>query len=173
MVEPTLRPNVLGDRGGSPHEASHATTILRIDRYGLRFCAHRSVRTTIRVVDLDVASAAARPRPSVSGLAALHRAATGLGVAAAACALLGSVWTDGLRLAFPFLILGSLRWLHDSDDRRHGPAILSAAAVALAVVVGVAVLFRHAPPDFAHDVAGAALGALAGSQIYAAVTRRA
>ena len=132
-------------------------------RYGLRSAG----------MDLDVAAEQARPRVAVSGIEALHRAATGLGVSAAMLALVGLVWREGLEGAFPLLIFGSLLWLHESDDRHHKSAALAAGAVALAVVVGVAVLFRHAPPDFSRNVAGAALGAMAGSQIYAAVTRRA
>ncbi|WP_250010001.1 hypothetical protein [Actinoplanes sp. M2I2] len=121
----------------------------------------------------DVVAEQAQPGLAVSGGAALHRAATGLGVSAAMFALVGLVWREGLEGAFPLLLGGSLLWLHESDDRHHTSAALAAGAVALAVVVGVAVLFRHAPTDFSHDVAGAAVGAMAGSQVYAAVTRRA
>ncbi|MEV6595561.1 hypothetical protein AB0M36_01700 [Actinoplanes sp. NPDC051346] len=123
-------------------------------------------------MDLDVAADRARSQAAVSGRVAPHRAATGLGVCAALFALVGLIWRDALELAFPLLILGSLRWLYQSNDRRHRSAILAAGAVALAIATGIAVLFQHAPTDFSRDVAGAALAAWASSQAYAAITRR-
>ena len=52
-----------------------------------------------------------------------------------------------------------------------GVGVGETAAAADVVAAGV-VLFRDAPQDFSRDVAWAALGALAGSQTYAAITRR-
>ncbi len=130
------------------------------------------VRATIRLMELDVVSVRARPGSAVSGFVALRRAATGLGVSAAMVAIVGLLWREGLDLALPFLVAGCVQWLHEPDDRHHRAASWIGGAVTLAVLATGVVLFRDAQQDFSHDVAWAALGALAGSQTYAAITRR-
>lgn len=129
------------------------------------------VRATIRLMELDAAAGRVRPGSVVSPVVALRRAATGLGVSAALVAVVGLVWREGLDLALPVLVAGCVQWLHEPDDRHHRSASWTGGAATLAVVAAGVVLFRDAPQDFSRDVACAALGALAGSQTYAAITR--
>jgi FtsH-binding integral membrane protein len=103
---------------------------------------------------------------------ALFRAATGLGVVAALVALVALIWHEVLDLAFLLMLLGSVNWLHEPEDRHSRVAIVIAGALSFVVGICAAVLLRHAESGFSRDVACTAIGALAGSQVYAAVTRR-
>lgn len=110
-------------------------------------------------------------RRAVSGHAALLRAATGFNVGTAVVCLLALMRREVLDLALVLLLLGSIRWLHEPDDAHSGAATVGGGAVSLVVGIGAAVIWRQPGAGFARDVAFAALGTLAGSQAYAAVTR--
>ncbi|MEU8284061.1 hypothetical protein AB0C01_06955 [Micromonospora sp. NPDC048905] len=117
----------------------------------------------------------ARPdveRLPVSGRDALFRSATGFGVSVAIVSFVALVWPDAVELALSSILISSVGWLHESKDHRHRVAAVVSGGLSAVVALGAVILLGGGPPDFSRDVACAALGVLAGSQIYAAITRR-
>ncbi|HEX8343777.1 MAG TPA: hypothetical protein VF657_03385 [Actinoplanes sp.] len=123
------------------------------------------------VVEADPAVESSRQRPAVASLDALRRAVSGLGICAVMIAVCSLVWREVLDLALTFMIAESVYSLYNSDDRHRRAALLAGGVVAVVVGVGLSLLLEQ-ETDFARDVACAGLSALAGSQVYAAVTRR-
>ncbi|MEV0811397.1 hypothetical protein [Micromonospora sp. NPDC050200] len=123
-------------------------------------------------MDQDVVARPGVERLPVSGWDALFRSATGFGVSVALVAFVTLVWHDAVDLALPSILMSSVGWLHESKDRRHKVAAVVSGGLSAVVAVGAVILLGGGPPDFSRDVACAALGVLAGSQIYAAITRR-
>lgn len=100
---------------------------------------------------------------SVSGWVALRRAVIGAGLAAAACLAITLLGHPITRFLDATILIWAIVALYSGDDRHCRVAAASAAIIAALIWLGAATL--HAGP------AGAALGALAGSQVYAQVTR--
>jgi hypothetical protein len=115
--------------------------------------------------------AVAADREPVPGRTALTRAITGIGLGTAFIALLGLAWPDALAYAPVTLALGAVQWLHEPTDRRSGAAVAAGGATVVIVSVGSAVVLQAVDTSLARAVACVALGAIAGSQVYAAVTR--
>jgi hypothetical protein len=126
----------------------------------------------VSTVERGVVDEPVEERRSVSGHAASLRAATGFGVWSVLITVSALVWREVLDLALGFLLLGSIWWLHKSDDAHSRAAAVVGGGVSLLVGFGAAAIWRQPEADFSRDVAFAALGVLAGSQAYAAVTRR-
>lgn len=108
----------------------------------------------------------------MSGWDALIRSATGFGVSVALVAFVSLIWHDVVDLALFLILMCSVDWLHESKDRHHKVAAVVSGCLSVVIGVGAVILLGGGPADFSRDVACAALGVLAGSQIYAAITRR-
>jgi thiol:disulfide interchange protein len=111
-------------------------------------------------------------RPSVSGHAALLRAATGLGVSVVLISFVAFVWHDVVELSLGLMFLGSVHWLHEPNDRHSKAAIVVAGGLSLVIAVGAVALLRDTQAEFSRMVGCAGLAALVGSQVYAAISRR-
>lgn len=108
----------------------------------------------------------------MSGRAALLRAAAGLGVSVVLISFAAFIWHDVVELSLGLMLLGSVHWLYEPNDRHSRAAIVAAGGLSLVIAVGAVVLLRDAQAEFSRMVACAGLAALAGSQVYAAITRR-
>lgn len=95
----------------------------------------------------------------------------GFGISAALVTFVALVWHDVVEIALGCILLGSIGWLHGPNDRYNRTAIVVSGGLSFVVGIGAAVLLRDGRADFSRYVACAALGALAGSQSYAAITR--
>lgn len=111
-------------------------------------------------------------RVTVSGRVVLIRAATGFGLVTAMVAVVGLLWPGIADLALIAVVFGGVRWMYEREDRHSTWAAITGGVTAVLAAIAAAMLLHQGQATFSTDVAYAALGVLAGSQVYAAVTRR-
>ncbi|MFI1988550.1 hypothetical protein [Actinoplanes sp. NPDC020271] len=105
---------------------------------------------------------------AVSGRVALRRAAVGAGLAAAACVVISLAGHPTGAFADVTVLTWSTIALFSADERHSRIAVTAAAVTALLLWLGTAPIVDAGVPG---HVARALLGAAAGSQVYALVTR--
>jgi hypothetical protein len=105
---------------------------------------------------------------AVSGWVALRRAAIGAGLAVGACVTVTLLGHPVGAFLTPTVVVWAIIALYSGFDRGGRPAAAAAGATAALVWFGAAPMLGAGP---AGTVTRAALGILAASQIYAAVTR--
>ncbi len=113
------------------------------------------------------AAAAAAPT-TVSGWVALRRATVGAGLALTACLLIGAAGRPMGDLLEPTVIIWSVGALYSGFDRGRRLACASAGTTAVLVWFGAGQVLDAGLPG---HVARTTFGILAGSQVYALVTR--
>ncbi|GIE87636.1 hypothetical protein [Actinoplanes regularis] len=113
-------------------------------------------------------TAAVAASTSVSGWVALRRAAIGAGLALAVCLLIGAVGRPIGSLLEPTVIIWSVGALYSGFDRHRRLACAAAGTTAVLLWLGVGQVLNAGLPG---HVTRTAVGILAGSQVYALVTR--